>query len=385
MSAVRAASGSRGAAWVVGAAVAVVVVLAAIAIGGGGRTGAPLSPTSDERLGTSAMVALAGELGADVATGDRLPDLAAGDAPDVVVLLVDLLDATQRDALDGWVAAGGVLVVADPASALAPAAAGDFATVEDLAPPPRMARACDVAALAGIDPAGVEPRSGGVLFHVGPGAESCIDDGSGHAHVVAADRGAGTVVAVGGAGMMVNAALAEGGNAAVVAALVAPREGARLLVLEPGPLAGVATGRQSLHELVPAGAWRAALQLALAFVAYAAWRARRLGRPVPEPSPPPVAGSELVAAVGGLLDRNGSAGHAAELLRGDLRRVVAAELGVPPDAPVDVLVAVAAASTGASEDDLRAALGGPSVTDDKGLAELAATIDRVRQEVRHHV
>lgn len=378
-------TGSSVRAWAIGAVAALVVVLAVIAIGGGSRSGESLSPTSDERLGTSAMVALADELGADARSSDRLPDLGADDAPDVMVLFLDLLDDDQRDAVEDWVEAGGVLVVTDPDSELVPPVRGSFDTVDDLAPPGRMADACDIEVLDGIDPAGVEPRNGGVLFAPEPDATSCIDDGSGDAYVVATDRGEGTVVAVGGAGMMVNAALAEGENAAVVAAIVAPQDGTRLLVLEPGPLAGAATGRRSLRELIPAGVWRAVLQLGIAFVAYAVWRSRRLGRPVSEPAPSPIAGSELVAAVGTMLDRSRSPGHAADLLRHDLRRFLADHLGLPPDAPADVLATAAAERTGASEHDLRTALGGPPVTDDAGLADLAATIDRIREEVLAHV
>ena len=131
--------------------------------------------------------------------------------------------------------------------------------------------------------------------------------------------------------------------------------------------------------------WRAILQLAVAFVVYAVWRSRRLGRPVPEPAPSPIAGSELVAAVGTLLDRSRSPGHAADLLRRDLRRFLGDHLGVPPDTPADVLATLAAERTRIDPAALQAALGGPPVTDDQQLAALAATIDRIRQEVLTHV
>jgi len=371
--------------WALAGAAALVTVLAVVAIGGGGRSGEALSPTSDERLGTSAMVALAGELGADVDVSDRLPDLGADDAPEVVVLFLDLLDDDQRDALEDWVDTGGVLVVTDPVSSFTPPATDSFDTIDDLAPPRRLAAACDIDALEGIDPSGVDPRNGGVLYEPDPGASSCVDNGSGDAYIVATEQGDGTVVAVGGAGMMVNAALAEGENAPVVSALVAPEDGTRLLVLEPGPLAGSSTGRRTLRELIPAGVWRAILQLGVAFVVYAVWRARRLGRPVPEPAPSPIAGSELVAAVGTLLDRSRSPGHAADLLRRDLRRFLGDHLGVPPGAPADVVAEVAAERTGADRAALLSALAGPPVTDDQGLADLAAMIDRIRQEVLTHV
>ena len=359
-----------------------VTVLAVLAIGSGGDD-VPLDPRSDARLGTSALVALAGELGGEVTVDDRLPDLEVA-RPDVIVLFADLLDDDQRTALDDWIDRGGRLVVTDPGSEYTPATLGPFDDVDDLGLSRSIAGRCEIDALADIDVAGIEPRNGGVLYDPGLGSQTCVDDGLGAAYIVATDRGQGTVVALGGSGMLVNAALAEGENAPVVAALVAPEPGTDVLVLEPGALAG-AGGERSLADLIPSGVKRAIVQLAIAFTVYALWRARRLGRPVAEPQPVAVAGSELVAAVGNLLDRTRTPDHAAALLRADLRRFLADHLGVPADSSPDVLATVAAERTGADEASLRWALGPAPVTDDAGLVALANTIDRIRTEVLAHV
>jgi hypothetical protein len=367
--------------WLV-AAGAVVLTLGALVLIGGGGSDRPLDPRSDARLGTSAMVALAGELGAEVTVDDRLPDLDSG-GPDVMVLLVDLLDDEQRVVVDDWIERGGRLIVTDPASDYAPESDRSFAVVDDLS---AGARRCEIDALDGIDVAGVEPRNGGVLYRPVGVAELCVGDGLGAGYIVATGRAEGTVVAVGGSGMFVNAALAEGENAPVVAALVAPRAGTEVLVLEPGRLAGTTgTGDEGVADLIPDGVVRAFLQLTVAFVVYAAWRARRLGRPVTEPQPVAVAGSELVAAVGNLLDRTRSPDHAARLLRGDLHRFLADHLGLPAGSPPEVVVAVAVDRTGVDEASLRWALGPAPVTDDAGLVALARTIDRIRTEVLAHV
>jgi Domain of unknown function (DUF4350) len=376
---VTSAGSARG--WVI-AAVALALTIAAVLAIGGGSNDRALDPRSDGRLGTSALVALAGELGADVAIDDGLPDDDAG-GPDVVVLLSDLLDTDRRRALAAWVDDGGRLVVTDPGSTFVPATAGVFSSVDELAPAGRAD--CEIDALDGIDVAGVEPLHGGVLYEAALGTSGCIGDGGRTAYIVADERGAGTVVALGGSGLVVNAALAEGENAAVVAALVAPEPGTDVVVLEPGTLAAGTGGDRSLWDLVPAGVKRALAMLAVAFVLFALWRARRLGRPVAEPQPVAVAGSELVAAVGSLLDRTRSPGHAAELLRADLRRFLADHLGLPPGSPPEVLAAVAAARTGIDEDRLRWALGPQPVTDDAGLVALARTIDHIREEVLAHV
>lgn len=370
-------------AWAIGAGAVVVTLLALVAIGRGSRSDRPLDPRSDERLGTSALVALAGELGADVTVDDRFPDLDAAQVPDVIVLFSDRLGDGQRTQLDAWIDGGGRLLVTDPVSEYAPPIVDEFSDVVELEPSSRMRARCEIGALDGIDVGAVEPRNGGVLFDAA-GRDSCVTDGSGGAYVVADERGAGTVVTVGGSGLVVNAALAEGQNAAVVAALVAPSAGTDVLVLAPDALAGGASGSRTLADLVPDGVTRGLVQLGIAFVLYAAWRARRLGRPVTEPRPPALAGSELVAAVGTLLDRSGNPGHAADLLRADLRRFLGEHLGLPPDTDAETLARIAADRTPAHHDALLWALTAP-VHDDDGLVWLASTIDRIRLEVLSHV
>jgi hypothetical protein len=155
-------------------------------------------------------------------------------------------------------------------------------------------------------------------------------------------------------------------------------------VLEPGRVTGAGGGDRTLIELIDPAVKRAFWQLVVAFLAYAIWRARRLGRPVAEPQPVAVAGSELVAAVGNLLDRTGSTDHAAALLRADLRRFLANHLGVPADTPPEVFAAVAAERTGVDPQALEWALGSQPVGDDAGLLALADTIDRIREEVLAH-
>ena len=112
------------------------------------------------------------------------------------------------------------------------------------------------------------------------------------------------------------------------------------------------------------------MQLGIAFLLYAAWRARRLGRPVTEPRPPALAGSELVAAVGTLLDRSGNPGHAADLLRADLRRFLGEHLGVPPDTDAEVLARIAAERTPLSRST---AIASPTASRTLGRASRLAT------------
>jgi hypothetical protein len=380
----RPGGGGGPAGWLAGALLALLAVVGVLAIGRGKDD--TLSPRSNARLGTSALVTLARELGADVAVRNRLPDLDGAGSPDVMLVLVDRFDAAQRRAVTAWVRSGGVLVVTDPASDYAPPVEDTFFDVLDLGFAD--ARRCAIPALADLDLNDIDPQGGGVLYDVPGRSEGCVRDGFGGAFIVATERGEGTVVAVGGSGMAVNVALAQGENAPVMAALVAPRPGTGLAVLEPHGVGGASRavpGGRTLGDLVAPGVKRALVQLGIAFVVYALWRARRLGRPVPEPQPVSVAASELVAAVGNLLDRSGSPEHAAELLRSDLRRFLADRAGVPVAAGDDVLAAVVADRTGVPVADLRHALGPEAVTDDAGLMALARTIDHIREEVSAHV
>jgi Domain of unknown function (DUF4350) len=363
------------------------VLLALVAIGAPGESSSePLDPRSDERLGTSALVALADDLGADVDVVESLPDPDEPGETEVLLMFADLLDDGQRRRLDRWVRAGGTLVVTDPTSQFTPSEGGGFA--DDFADPgdlPADRVVCDIAPLDGLEVANVDPWLDVGLetfYDVPAGSDSCVGDGE-EAYIVATPTGEGAVVAIGGPGMFVNRALGDGENAPVVAALVAPQEGTRLDVLRPGPVVG--SGDDTLIDLISPNVWAALVQLTVAFVLYALWRSRRLGAPVAEPQPVAVAGSELVAAVGSLLDRSGSPQHAANLLRADLRRFLGDRLGVPADAPPHVLAAVAAERAGADEARVAWALGPSPVDDDAQLVALAQTIDAVRREVLDHV
>jgi hypothetical protein len=121
----------------------------------------------------------------------------------------------------------------------------------------------------------------------------------------------------------------------------------------------------------------------VSFVVYAWFRARRLGHPVLETQPVEIAGSELVLAVGQLLQQTKRPQHAADLLRSDVRRRLAERLGLAPDVPIDVLVDAVVGRTHADSEKVWQALGDGPVADDHALLELAQNLEAVRQEVLH--
>jgi hypothetical protein len=140
-------------------------------------------------------------------------------------------------------------------------------------------------------------------------------------------------------------------------------------------------GTQSPLALLPFNVKLALVQLAFAFVLYAWWRGRRLGRPVREELPVEVAGSELVEAVGGLLRRHGSNSRAADVLRERECRELASRLGVPREAGPDALVAAVASRSARPPAEVQELLFGAPPDGTQGLVALCARLDELHTEV----
>ena len=356
------------------AALAAVLGVVALATAPRREDGPPLDPRSTGDLGTRALVLLLRDLGARVDLADTVP----GAAHETALLLADDLDDARAREVRSWVRAGGTLVVADPRSELIPsvperaARPGLFdTTADDL-----LSRDCDLPALR--DVARVDP-SGGVLFPPAPGAVGCFRRGDA-SFLVSVPLGGGTIVALGGPGALVNHVIGRADNAVLAAALLAPRAGTTVAFLRPPPPGG---GRRTLVDLVSARVKGGLWQLVVAFGVLALWRSRRLGRPVAERQPVELAGSELVVAVGNLLQAAKRRDHAAELLRRDLRVHLTRGLALRPDAPPETIAAAASARTGLDEARLRAALGDDAVGDEAALVAYAQDVDVIRQEVTH--
>lgn len=401
MSAASGSGSSRGRTGGIVVAAVVAILFVTLWIGTPSDVG-PLDPRSHEPDGTSALVALLEELGADVEIIANLDDLTdagpeEGEGHDVALLLWDQLTPESTAALNRWVSEGNVLVVADPSSELAPlsssAVFGDEeveAQLEDLDRemlPDGVdvgKGRCDIGALDDAQIRSVRPVSWPVTYRVTEGAQSCFGSGD-EAFIVANARAEGTIVSVGGPTLATNAALGFDDNAPVLAALLAPREGTRVAVLEPDLQGATAEGEETLGDLVSPLAWFVAAQAGLAFVVYALWRARRLGKPLSEPQPVKVASSELVAAVGSLLERSGSAQHAAELLRADLRRDLTRQLGLSPHLSPQQLASVIESRSSLDEGWLHWALSDWPVESDAQLLQVSQAVDVVRKEVLESV
>lgn len=346
------------------AVIAAGVLLAVAVAGAPTQDGPPLDPRVTGPAGTKGLVDVLTALDVEVRVTD---EVGADDA--IALLLTDDLDEDGAAALRRWVRDGGTLVVADPASDFAPEIVG----TTSLGPlQTSLPRECAAVALADVDR--VSARGGAVYESAGDDL-ACFPRADGY-WLVAAPEGAGLVVAIGGAGVFTNRALGEADNGALAAALLAPEAGGPVAFLRP---AAPGEGETSLADLVPDPVRFALVQLLVAFLVVVAWRARRLGDPVREPQPVQVAGSELVVAVGNLLQQTGARGQAARLLRDDLRRDLADRLGLPADSPPAAVAAAVARRTGRRPEDLTALLTGAEPAGEAGLVALAAELEQARR------
>lgn len=354
---------------------AVGVVAAAILASPRGRDGPPLDPRSTGPLGTKALVDTLRELGVEVTVTDAV----LGPQVDVALILSDLLSEPQRAGLQDWVERGGRLVVADPASTFAPAAVGrtQLAFFE-----PPVAKACDLEALRDVERVATP---GGWVYEVTAPATGCFWRNGG-SWLVAEPVGDGVVLALGGPSALVNDQLGDVDNALLAVALLAPDGEGEVAILRP-PAPGA--GRAGLIELIPPRVKVAFVQFGIAFLLVVAWRARRLGRPVPEPLPVRIPASALVVAVGNLLQQARGRRRSAALLRADLRRTLAERLGLPASTPTEVIVDAVAARTATRVDreTVRSALDAPDAPDapdpmtEDDLVRLARDVETVRRSV----
>jgi hypothetical protein len=347
----------------------IVVGIVVAAVVGSRRVdqGLPLDPASPGPNGTKALVDTLRDLGVEVSVSSELPT-----GQGTALLLADDLTQERRARLLDWVRQGGTLVVADPgspATRMQPAGDTRIGLIQaDLEPHCALAVTRDVRRVS---------APGAVVFRVPAGAQGCFPRGSG-SWMVAEPVGAGTVVRLGGTSALVNQEIGTADNAVLVVDLLSPGPGLGVTVMRPPAPGG---GSKGLGALIAPRVKFALLQLLVAFLLLALWRSRRLGRPVTEPTAVRIPGSELVVAVGNLLQRARHRGQAAALLSGDLRRTLAERLGLPATAPAEQVADTASARTGIERERVLAALEPSMPRDEADLVALGQAIDTIRTEV----
>ena len=405
MSAPRSAEG-RGRGGVLAAVVAVVAILLVIVLGSRQPSGQPFDIRSSAPDGYRAITLLLRDRGAQVRRSSAAavatdPGTGVGDV--IVVPDPSLASRSELHGIRSAADRGATVVFATPTSDGVPGGdpdAGpdgvdpqDSRSLADTPAEPARRANCTIAALDGlgaIDTAFATPvRTRSTMTCYG---------GPQRALVGLEPDGTGQIITLASPYLLVNARLQpdkeNGGqpldNASLALRLFGPSgsgagPGVRITVIDAVAGPDAVGGSDSLIGLVPLPVKLALAQGVLAFVLYAWWRARRLGRPVRERIPVEIAGSELVVAVGDLLRRKGTPGRAAAVLRSDARRELAHRLGVPPTAPPAALVEAVSQRTARGTDEVFAALADAPVGSADALVKLARTLQSLRQEVLHEL
>jgi hypothetical protein len=360
-----------------GPVVAVAVVLLgalALAILAGGRGSGRLDPRSPEPSGSRAVAEVLGDQGVEVVLVTTTAGVRGSAAAGDTVLVVDpaLLADEQVDAVR---ATGADLVV------VAPAAPERFVATVTAGPgsaPGLRQPGCHLGAARRAGAADV----GGQGFEVASGTDAlrCYAR-DGRPSLVRVPDGGRTVTLVGSATALTNAGLGDEGNAALALGLLG--ENPRLVWYLPS-LADVPAGAQqtSFYSLVPGGVWWALVQLTVAVVLVALWRARRLGPVVAEPLPVVVRASETVEGRARLYRWAGARDTAAEALRAAVRSRTVPALGLPARSAPGAVVDAVAGRTRRPAPDVAALLYGSAPADDAALVRLADDLDALEREVR---
>ncbi|WP_436786795.1 DUF4350 domain-containing protein [Yinghuangia sp. YIM S10712] len=157
---------------------------------------------------------------------------------------------------------------------------------------------------------------------------------------------------------------------------------------------GSDTGDEGLLELLPKG-WRfGTLQLGIAVVLFALYRARRLGPVVTEPLPVVVRATETAEGRARLYHRGHAVDRAADQLRAAARTRITARLGLTPGPAPEPgegtaaevtpahLVDAVCTRTGRSPADIHHLLYGAVPEDENGLVALADHLDQLEERVK---
>ena len=227
---------------------------------------------------------------------------------------------------------------------------------------------------------------GAALRTANQAARRCYPGSSGYGLIRYAD-GTRTISVLGASAPLTNGYLGERGDAALAMNLLANATEIVWLVPSPGnapPPRGSGTGNgngsgaSSFFGLVPWPVYLIAIQLAIAVLLAAAWRARRLGPLVAERLPVIVQAAETVEGHGRLYQslraRDGAAAKLRAAARSGIARVTDAGTAARPDA--------IAARTGQSPAEVAGLLDGPPPKTDEALVTLATELDTLMRKIR---
>ncbi|WP_026171221.1 MULTISPECIES: DUF4350 domain-containing protein [unclassified Streptomyces] len=373
-----------------------VVAATALAAARSGDQHGRLDPRSADRYGSRAIAELLKEHGISVRVVTTLHDATSATGPDTTLLVTapNLLTPHQQRALrtaTTGTTGRTVLLGADSPflDTLAPGVRAQPA-VPVVARPPHCS--LPAARRAGA------VETGGIRYDAeGLDTDGCYPAGSLPSMLLVREPAAGDTVLLGSPDFLHNERLDHQGNASLALQLLGSRP--HLVWYLPSltdPSAtgstadddttntGIADGRSSFIELIPSGWLWGTLQLAVAAVLAAVWRARRLGPLVNERLPVAIRASESTEGRARLSRRANARDRAAASLRHATRTKLAPLVGVSPEdahSPA-VLLPTLSARLGPAHGSLSDLLFGPAPSDDRALVLLADQLDSLEREVR---
>ncbi|MFF7011621.1 DUF4350 domain-containing protein [Streptomyces fimicarius] len=387
-------------------AVVLILVVAGIAFAAvrSGTNYGQLDPRSADPKGSRAVAELLEARGISVTVVTTLDEASAATGPDTTLLVAgpNLLTRSQQLRLNEatTASAGRTLLIAPGPGATARLAPGVRAeahhAVSALAP------SCELPAARRAGTADL----GGIRYMAqDPAAVSCYPSAGLPSLVVLPTGTSGDTVVLGSPDFLHNERLDKQGNASLALQLLgsrphlvwylpsltdpsataddnAPGDGSE--EQSEGGARDEAADESSFLDLVPSGWLWGTLQLALAAVLAAVWRARRLGPLVTEQLPVAIRASESAEGRSLLYRKANARDRASDALRAATRTRIAPLVGVPArnaHTP-DVLLTAVSTRVTAPDQDLNTLLFGTAPATDAALVLLADQLDALEREVR---
>ncbi|MCH0566922.1 MULTISPECIES: DUF4350 domain-containing protein [unclassified Streptomyces] len=371
-----------------GLLLALVLLLAAavaIAVVRSGDRHGSLDPRSTDPSGSRAVAALLAERGVHTRVVTTLDAARSAAGPDTTLLVAvpDLLTPLQQSRLRSATAeSGGRTVLVAPGGTsvenLVPQVTADPATSARSTLTPQ----CDLPAAHRAGTA----DTGGIRYTTTRlDADKCYPSRRLATLLRVPASGNGDTIVLGAPDILFNKGLDQQGNASLALQLLGSRP--HLVWYLPSLSDTTATetdDEADFLDLLPSGWLWGTLQLFVAAALAALWRARRLGRLVPENLPVAIRASETVEGRARLYRRADARDRAATALRSTTRARLAPLVGVSVSqahAPEALLPALSA-HLHSSGQDLDTLLFGPPPRDDAALVSLADRLDALESEVR---
>ncbi|MET9620743.1 DUF4350 domain-containing protein [Streptomyces sp. NPDC006464] len=352
-----------------------------------------LDPRSADPDGSRAVAEILKAQGVTLRVVTSLDEATAATGTDTTVLVTtpDLLTVSQQSALrEAMRASAGRTVLVGAGEASLPILAPGVSSATSA---PVRNRTADCS-LPAAGRAGSVDLGGERYLTAGARAVACYPADGLPTLVSVQDPASGETVLVGSPDLFLNDRLDHQGNASLALQLLGSRP--HLVWYLPSLSDASAVDGDGESEdgptddflsLVPSGWLWGTLQLAVAAVLAAVWRARRLGPLVTEPLPVVVRASEATEGRARLYRTSRARDRASSVLRAATRARIAPLLGVPTrdaHSPEVLLPALSARRTEAGGDpaDTRDLLFGPAPADDAALIRLADQLDALEREVR---